>query len=173
MTEQKINYQYKSHIDSVVDLLSIKGLSVLDHIKDLTVINDGNFKIKAFEVYNRDNALSYQHIFESEINLLANIDSINRAIYIFLEPQSQIPDHYDDDDSSYRIVTGVISSKEVLVETANCTVNLDNKTTIGLDAAKVLHNAKNLTNKYCSMLIVCLDQNPFSTNHLIEINENI
>lgn len=173
MTEQKINYQYKSYIDSVVDLLSDKGLSVLDIVKDYAAINDGNFKMKAFEVYNRDNYLEHRYMFQHESNILANIDYINRAIYIFLEPHSQIPEHYDDDDTSYRIVTGVISSKAVLVETSTCTIHLDNKTTIGLDAAKVLHNAKNLTNKYCSMLIVCLDQNPFSTNQLIEINENI
>jgi hypothetical protein len=173
MTEQTIKYQYKSHINLVVDLLSNKGLSVLDTVKSLTIINDGDFKLKAFEVYNRDSDLEHQSLFEDESNILANIDNINRAIYIFLEPHSQIPKHYDSDDNSYRIVTGVISSKEILVETSTCVIHLDNKTTIGLDAANILHNAKNFTNKYCSMLIVCLDQNPFSTNQLIEIHENI
>lgn len=165
----KIIYQNKNNVDIVVDLLYKKDLSMIDKIKDLTIINDNGINLKSFEIYNKIYDLSHKNLFKDEGIILSKITNINRAIYLILEPQSIIPNHFDEDDPSYRIVTGVIFSHNFSVEAQGTTVFLKNKFTIGLDASNILHGAKNLTDYRCSMLIICLDKNPFLNNELVEI----
>lgn len=162
-------YQYKDNIDLVVDMLYEKPLTIVEKIKDLTVINEDGINLKSFEIFNKTNNLLHANLFKGESEILSKIPEINRALYTILEPQSLIPDHVDEEDFSYRIVTGVISSNGVTVEAQETTAFLKNKFSIGLDASNVLHNARNFTDRRCSMLIICLDKNPFLTNNFIEI----
>jgi hypothetical protein len=166
---QKVCYKDKEKIDNVVDCLIEKGLNIFNvvDVYNLTVIEEGNFRLKAIEIYNEFSETDNNFIHES--NLLSKIQGIKRAIYVLVDADSQIPDHMDDDDQSYRILTGVITSIHTKINMLNSTVDLTCKKTIGFDATSITHNATNFTNFPCTMLIVCLSDNPFKNSELIEI----
>ena len=166
---QKVSYKDKEKIDNVVDCLIEKGLNIFNIVDsyNLTVIDEGNFRLKAIEIYNEFSETDNNFINESD--LLSKIQGIKRAIYVLVDADSQIPDHMDDDDQSYRILTGVITSSHTKINMLNSTVELTCKKTLGFDATSITHNATNFTNFPCTMLIVCLSDNPFKNSKLIEI----
>lgn len=163
--------EYKSIIDDIVDNLSKKKIGIFDTIPEnkITVFNQDNFKLKAIEIYNRNNVDSFiKEIFYKEYKLLEHINDINRAIYICLDIKSSIPTHIDDDDNSYRILTAVIVDKSTF-QIKDSTFSMSDKKSIGFFANKQSHSLMNLGNSKSSFLIICLDNDPLETDEMVEI----
>lgn len=169
---QKI-YKDKSKINQVVDILISKGTDIFYSVEEelITIINEGDFRLRGIEIFNKDRNLvsNLDVLFEDEIKILSGIDGINRAIYILLDPRSQIPPHLDDDDQSYRIVTGVNIRDGSEITVLNNTVSMTTKKSLGFEASKITHSSINYGDFFCTMLIVCLSKNPFDTEELVEI----
>jgi hypothetical protein len=164
---QTVTYNDKEKINKVVDSLVKKGLEIFNSVNDITIIEEGDFRLKGIEIYN--SASTPHAVFVDECPILSTISGINRAIYILIDANSQIPNHLDDDDHSYRIVTGVITSKNTKVNVLDLSIDLTFKRTIGFDATNTTHNATNFTSEPCTMLIVCLNNNPFNSSNLLEV----
>jgi hypothetical protein len=172
------NFCKENNLDTIVDLLMAKGSDVLD-IYDLTeytnvtnenidfpVVPGETCNMKIIEIFsNLGIAEKTQNIFAEEISLLNQIDNLQRALYIFISPHSVIPSHIDNDDESFRIVTGVMTpnvdkTKLGLVIDKDF-IQLQSKQTIGIAAPKVWHHGWNYTDQYWSMLTLCIKDNKF------------
>lgn len=166
-------YQDKNKIDRVVESLFDKGIDVFTNIENdkITLINDGNFKLKSIELFNAQKHLqtNFHGLFETEIEMLATIRHIDRALYLLLDSYCEVPMHTDHDDFRYRIVTGVIIPCKTRVSVLNNFIDLESMRSIGFQATDLLHSANNFSHEPCTMLVVCLNKNIFDTKELIEI----
>ena len=83
-----------------------------------------------------------------------------------MSPQSVIPRHCDDDDESFRIITGVLNPSndidQVGLVIEDDSMNLKFKETIGIAAPVVWHHGWNRTNKFWSVLTICVKDNQFN-----------
>ena len=170
---QSRNYQDKFKIDKVVDLLSKKSVDLfysIDH-NLMTIINEGKFRLKSIDIFYKDknSHKDYQGKFLQEVEILSTIENIDRAMYLFLDSKCEIPIHVDDDDDSYRIVTGVIISDKIEITVLNTTVDLNEKQSIGFEASEITHSAINYGVEPSTILVVCLSKNCFDTKEMIKI----
>lgn len=166
-------FKDKSKIDQVVDLLSNKGMEFFHTLSEdkVTIINEGNFKIKSIEILNKQPKLQidFDNTFIQEISILSSIEHLDRVLYLYLYPKCVFPPHTDNSDIYYRIVTGVIATDRTEIKVLNKSVYLEKKQSIGFQANRILHSVVNYSNEPCTMLVLCLNENCFDIDEMIEI----
>ena len=173
------NFCKENNLDTIVDLLIAKGSAVLamydlteytnvtNENIDFPVVPGETCNMKIIEIFsNLGIAEKTQNIFAEEISLLNQIDNLQRALYIFISPHSVIPIHIDDDDDSFRTVTGVLTPSVDKTKLGFVIdqdfIQLQNKQTIGIAALDVWHHGWNNTDQYWSMLTLCIKDNKFN-----------
>ena len=97
-----------------------------------------------------------QNVFSKAIVLLKKIKNLQRALYIFVSPNSIIPNHVDDEDECFRMVTGVLTPDNIGLVLDDEPVQLKKSQTIGFSASEVWHHGWNNSNQYWSMLTLCI-----------------
>jgi hypothetical protein len=172
-------YATENNLEKIVELLLSKGSNILnmyepDEITNVTnenidfpVIEGEVCDMKIIEIFSNTHISDKtQDIFLKEIALLSQIKNLERALYIFISPRSIIPAHCDDDDLSFRIITGVLTpSSDVnqigLVIDNDAALNLKVNQTIGIAAPVIWHHGWNRTDKFWSVLTLCVKDNMF------------
>lgn len=145
----------------IIEFLSKKDLDLIDKISDVEIIEisipEENCRMRTIEIFDVNKNYNLP-LFEEENKLISQIDNIVRALYIVVDPNTVIPDHYDEEDPNYRIATGVFSAsddiKKVGLRVEDKTVNLSKGVSIGIDASVDLHGGWNHTDEYWIMLIL-------------------
>jgi len=100
--------------------------------------------------------------FQKEIAMLKRLPNIERALYMFVDPNSDITEHLDDDDTeTYRILIGVCGEGEFSNVSKKQTVVLTKDNAIGVDVEVELHKGKNYTDSLWSVLIICIDKETY------------
>lgn len=172
-------YAVENNLVKIAELLADKGSEVLDRYMADEITNVTNENIdfpvpveetcdmKIIEIFSKKTiSKKTQNIFAEEIKLLSKIKNLERALYIFMSPQSVIPRHCDDDDESFRIITGVLNPSndidQVGLVIEDDSMNLKFKETIGIAAPVVWHHGWNRTNKFWSVLTICVKDNQFN-----------
>jgi len=172
-------YAVENNLEKIAELLADKGSEVLDSYMADEITNVTNENIdfpvaveeicdmKIIEIFSKKTiSKKTQNIFAEEIKLLSKIKNLERALYIFMSPQSVIPRHCDDDDESFRIITGVLNPSndidQVGLVIEDDSMNLKFKETIGIAAPIVWHHGWNRTNKFWSVLTICVKDNQFN-----------
>jgi hypothetical protein len=172
-------YAAENNLEKIVELLLAKGSTILgmyetDEITNVTNKNidfpvlDGEIcDMKVIEIFS-DTGISdkTRNIFSKEIEILDQIANLERALYVFISPHSIIPAHCDDDDLSFRIITGVLTpSSDVaqigLVIDNDPALNLKVNQTIGIAAPVIWHHGWNRTDKFWSVLTLCVKDKTF------------
>jgi hypothetical protein len=168
-----------NNLDKIVDLLIDKGSTVLDlyDTDEYTNVTNDNIDfpvesgkvcdMKVIEIFSSlGMTKKTENIFLKEIELLSQINNLDRALYVFVSPHSYIPNHIDDDDKSFRIVTGVltpsVNKDELGLVVDNNFVQLQNKQTIGLSGPEAWHHGWNNTDHYWSVLTLCMKDPQFN-----------
>lgn len=172
-------YAAENNLEKIVELLLAKGSNILDMYEPNEITNVTNENIdfpvpeaevcdmKVIEIFS-DTHISdkTRNIFLKEIELLGQIKNLERALYVFISPHSVIPAHCDDDDLSFRVITGVLTpSSDVtqvgLVIDNDAALNLKVNQTIGIAAPVIWHHGWNRTDKFWSVLTLCVKDNMF------------
>ena len=167
---EKFRDVYK--IDKVLESLSMKGTDVIDRFSlEMTNILNSNIDVpvpkgkicdmRVLQIYDSNFQISnsLKDFFKDEIEILKLIPNLNRALYIFVSPNSVIPEHCDNDDQCFRIIYGVsvpsnnIEDISLLIE--DSPINVGYKQVVGL-SADVNHSGWNKTNEYWSVLTLCV-----------------
>lgn len=174
-----LKYAIENNLEKIVELLSAKGSNVLDMYESNEITNVTNENIdfpvpegevcdmKIIEIFsNTGISDKTQNIFLKEIELLGQIKNLERALYVFISPYSIIPAHCDDDDLSFRVITGVLTpSSDVtqvgLVIDNDDALNLKVNQTIGISAPVIWHHGWNRTDNFWSVLTLCVKDNIF------------
>lgn len=174
-----LDYANENNLEKIVELLSAKGSDILDAYEsdEITNVTNENIDVpvpdgevcdmRIIEIFsNMGISNKTQNIFLKEIELLSQIKNLERALYIFISPNSIIPAHCDDDDLSFRVITGVLTpSLDVtqvgLVIDNDDTLNLKANQTIGIAAPVIWHHGWNRTDKFWSVLTLCVKDNRF------------
>ena len=115
----------------IIEILSKKDVDLIDKINGVEIVEisipEENCRMRSIEIFNVGNNCNLQ-MFEEENIIISQIDNIVRALYIVVDPNTVIPDHYDEEDPNYRIATGVFSAsnniEKVGLRVENKTVNL-------------------------------------------------
>jgi hypothetical protein len=109
-----------------------------------------------------DGDVKVNKIFQKEISMLERLPNIERALYMFVDPNSDITEHLDDDDkTTYRILIGVCGEGEFSNVSKQQTNVLTKGKSIGVDVEVELHKGKNYTNNLWSVLIVCISKESY------------
>jgi hypothetical protein len=145
----------------IIEILSKKDIDLIDNIKDVEIIEisipEENCRSRIIEIFNVDSDCNPQ-MFEEENKLISQIDNIVRALYMVFDPNTVIPDHYDEEDPNYRIATGVYSASNDLDKVGLCVegkkVNLSKGVSIGINASVDLHGGWNYTDQYWIILVL-------------------
>lgn len=172
-------YAVENNLEKIVELLLAKGSDILDLYDPEEITNVTNENIdfpvpegevcdmRIIEIFS-DMGISdkTQTMFLKEIELLSQIKNLERALYVFVSPHSVIPAHCDDDDLSFRIITGVLTpSPDVdqvgLVIDNDTALNLEVNQTIGIAAPVIWHHGWNRTDKFWSVLTLCVKDKKF------------
>jgi aspartyl/asparaginyl beta-hydroxylase (cupin superfamily) len=167
------DYRIEYNINTVIDLLSMKGPEVIDFFSsDTNYINNSNIDVlvepnklcdmRTLIIYDSTHLVSddLKNFFKQELDILKLIPNLQRAIYTFVSPHSVVPKHTDDDDPYFRMVYGVLVPSDdindigLVVETHK--MHLGIKDIIGIKSG-VVHWGWNNTNKYWSMLVLCIE----------------
>lgn len=169
-------YKHKEDIDKVVELLIDLGLEIFFSIEDnkMIIVDEGNFRFKGIELYNIDQ--SQQTELGNELNLiieiLSKIESIDRVLYLYLYPNCQFPTHIDSDDNYYRIVTGAIINNNVEFRVLDNVASISTKKSIGFQASRIEHSLTNKSDDASTILVLCLNQNSYDIDELVEIQSH-
>jgi hypothetical protein len=145
----------------IIEILSKKDIDLIDNIKDVEIneinIPEENCRMRTIEIFNAGSDYNLQ-IFEEENKLVSQIDNIVRALYIVVDPNTVIPDHYDEEDPNYRIATGVYSASNDIEKLGLCVedkkVNLSKGVSVGINASVDLHGGWNYTDQYWIILVL-------------------
>lgn len=145
----------------IIEILSKKDINLIDKFDESEIneisIPEENCRMRTLEIFNDGNDCNLK-MFEEENELISCIDNIVRALYIVVDPNTVIPDHYDEEDPNYRIATGIFSASDdiekVGLRVENKTVNLSKGVSIGIDASVDLHGGWNYTDQYWIMLVI-------------------
>jgi hypothetical protein len=167
------DYRIEYNINTVIDLLSMKGAEVIDLFpSDTNYINNSNIDVlvepnklcdmRTLIIYDSTHLVSddLKNFFKQELDILKLIPNLQRAIYTFVSPRSVVPKHADDDDPYFRMVYGVLVPSDdindigLVVETHK--MHLGIKDIIGIKS-DVVHWGWNTTNNYWSMLVLCIE----------------
>jgi hypothetical protein len=174
-------YQTKHQIDKVVDMLYKKGVEVLDWFEkeEKNYVNNETIDVpvepgkivnfETLELYNvHDNGTKnpkVAELFKDEIEILKHVPGIDRAMYLFIGPNSVIPSHADDDDPSFRVITTVMMPGQDIndcgLDFEGEKVFLDHKVTMGSSAYEVVHHGWNNTDKWWSILVLGVNDDQF------------
>jgi hypothetical protein len=172
-------YAVENNLEKIAELLADKGSEILDRYMADEITNVTNENIdfpvpvneicdmKIIEIFSTKSiSKKTQNIFSEEIKLLSKIKNLERALYIFMSPQSVIPRHCDDDDNSFRVITGILNPSNdinhVGLVIEDDLMNLKFKETIGIAAPVVWHHGWNRTDKFWSVLTLCVKDNQFN-----------
>lgn len=168
------NFSEEYELGKIVDLLIDKGPTVLDSYTseeytnvtnencDLPIPKDKACNMKTIEIFNNlGMTKKTQNVFSKEIVLLKKIKNLQRALYIFVSPNSIIPNHVDDEDECFRMVTGVLTPDNIGLVLDDEPVQLKKSQTIGFSAPEVWHYGWNNSNQYWSMLTLCIKDKKF------------
>lgn len=168
-------YRTTYNIDKILDSLSMKGTGVIDTFSsEMTNITNSNIDshvplgkicdMRILQIYDKNFQISnsLETYFKLEREFLKTIPNLDRALYIFMSPNSIIPEHQDDDDSCFRIIYGVnvpsTNSKDIGLVIEGDTLNFGFKEVIGV-SSDVMHSGWNTTDKYWSVLTLCVEDN--------------
>jgi hypothetical protein len=168
-----------NNLDKIVDLLIDKGPKVLDLYdpEEYTNITNDNIdfpvevdkvcNMKVIEIFSSLGMTTKTNsIFLKEIELLSQINNLDRALYVFVSPHSCIPNNVDDDDESFRNVAGVltpsVNKDELGLVVDNNFVQLRSNQIIGLSGPEAWHHGWNNTDYYWSVLTLCMKDPQFS-----------
>ena len=167
------DYRTKYNINTVIDLLSMKGSQVIDlNHSNAHHINNSNIDVHVEENKICDMRTltlfdgkylipdSLSNFFKQEIEILKSIPNLKRAIYVFVAPNSVVPKHADDDDEYFRIVYGVLTPsknfQDVGLVIENDEIYLGNKDVIGV-RSDVVHWGWNNTDSFWAVLTLCVE----------------
>ena len=127
--------------------------------------------IKVIEMFNSKGiSPKVAELFSEEIEIIKRIPNVSRALYIFMEPHTVIPEHNDDDDPSFRIVIGVYPNCEYTgkislgVEQDDCIFG--HKKLVGF-SSMIMHHGENNTDDLWSVLTLCLDHPELTSRHKV------
>lgn len=168
----------RNNIKTIVDNLMAKGTEVLNEYKEGEYANVTNDNIdfplmpgdicnmKTIEIFSEQGmSEKTQNIFQEEIKLLSKITNLKRALYIFVSPHTVIPNHIDNDDESFRIVTSVFTPstdiEQIGLIVDSDLLEMKHNKTIGLAAPEVWHNGWNKTDQYWTFLTLCIKDEMF------------
>jgi aspartyl/asparaginyl beta-hydroxylase (cupin superfamily) len=167
------DYRIAYNIDTVIDLLSMKGAEVIDLFpSDTNYINNSNIDVlvepnklcdmRTLIIYDSTHSVSdnLKNFFRQELDILKLIPNLQRAIYTFVSPRSVVPKHADDDDPYFRMIYGVLTPsndfKDVGLVIENHEIHLGIKDVIGVKS-DVVHWGWNNTDNYWSVLVLCIE----------------
>lgn len=172
------NFYAENNVSKVVSLLTAKGPGVLDLYEPGEYANVTNENIdfpvpegdicnmKTIEVFSILGITEKtKSIFQEELEVLKQIANLQRALYIFVSPHSVIPNHIDNDDESFRIVTSVLTPstdiEQIGLIVDSDLLEMKHNKTIGLAAPEIWHNGWNRTDQYWTFLTLCIKDKMF------------
>ena len=166
-------YRSKYNIDKILTLLKNKGTKVIDRWSaEMVNVTNSNIDVpvppgevcdmRILQIYDSTHDISpgIAEFFKDEITILKSIPNLDRALYVFVSPNTVIPKHCDDDDLCFRIVYGINTPSNntdtVGLVIEDHAVNIGFGEVVGLKA-DVDHWGWNNTNEYWSVLTLCVE----------------
>ncbi len=157
-------YIKENNVNEIIEILSKKPVNFIDivskeYVNDIKY-EDDECRFRVIEFFDLKNTVPTPLLdqFKEENKLIANLKNIVRALYIVADPRTVIPDHYDEDDTNFRIAIGVYSEstdlEKVALRVEDNTVNLSKNVFIGIDASVDIHGGWNHTDQYWIMLVL-------------------
>lgn len=150
-------YYKDNKIGNIIDSLESKTSDIINEFQSSSYVYIRMWNSRVIDLLDGDSTV--KKTFQKEITMLENLPNIERALYMFVDPNSSITEHLDDDDkTTYRILIGVCGEGEFSNASKKQTNVLTKGKSIGVDVEVELHKGKNYTENLWSVLIICINK---------------
>jgi len=151
------DYLERNNINYLTESLKNKGVDIIKKVPLDQIIYIDEWSSNVFELYSADTSNKVNELFAEEQQYLSKLENLERVLYMFVDPNQEIIEHVDDDDTNtYRILVGIHGNGEFSNISQNKTKILTYNNSIGIDVEVEPHKGKNLTDSVWAILIICL-----------------